>query len=129
MVDIRNIALEAEDPHEFICILKKAIALIELLFDDGDLGFWNYHLAELHIWVAHRYVRVHGSDAAYRHFEKGVQYAKAYDDLPQTVAHRAFLVRGNVFDARNINSGNHLKAVFCKPTSRTVSVLFLGYHL
>lgn len=105
MVDIRNMALEVDDPCESIRILQKAIALIELIFDDGNYCFWNYHLAELHIWVAHRYVRAHHLDAAFENFEKGLQYAKAYDDLPQTTTHTSFLVRGNVFDARNINSG------------------------
>lgn len=105
MVDIRNMALEVEDPSESIRVLQKAIALIELIFDDGDYCFWNYHLAELHIWIAHRYVRAHDLAAAFHHFEKGLQYAKAYDDLPQTATHTSFLVRGNVFDARNINSG------------------------
>ena len=105
MVDIRNIALATEDTHESIRILKKAIALIELIFDEGEYCFWNYHLAELHIWVAHRYVRIHDMNAAYSHFEMGLQYAKAYDDLPQTATHTSFLVRGNLFDARSINSG------------------------
>lgn len=111
MVDIRDMALEIDDPHESIRILKKAIALTELLFDDEDFCFWNYHLAELHIWIAHRYVRIHDSDSAFEHFEKGLQYAKAYDDLPQTSAHTSFLVRGNTFDARNINSGTEKNAV------------------
>ena len=105
MVDIRNMALEAEDPQESVRILKKAIALIELVFDEGDYCFWNYHLAELHIWIAHRYARVGDRNAAYSHFEKGLQYAKAYDDLPETATHTSFLVRGNVFDAGKINSG------------------------
>ena len=105
LVDIRNMALEVEDPLESIRILKKAIALIEILFDDGDFCFWNYHLAELYIWIGHRYARAHDPDAALKSFETGLQYAKAYDDLPQTVLHTSFLVRGNVFDVRNINSG------------------------
>ena len=105
MVDIRNMALEVEDPHESIRILKKAIALIELVFDDKDFCFWNYHLAELHIWIAHRYVRVNALHAAFESFENGLSYAKAYDDLAQTVTHTSFLVRGNVFDAGKINSG------------------------
>lgn len=105
MVDIRNMALGVEDTHESIRILKKAIALIELIFDDGDYYFWNYHLAELHIWVAHRYIRLHDLDAAYSNFEKGLQYAQAYDVLPQTAIHTSFLVQGNVFDASKINSG------------------------
>ena len=105
VVDIRNMALAVEEPRESIRILKKAIALIELLFDEGDFCFWNYHLAGLHIRIAHRYVRTNDLDAAYSNFEKGLQYAKAYDDLPQTAEHTSFLVRENVFDARNINSG------------------------
>lgn len=105
MVDLRDMALAVEDPRESIHILQKAIALIELLFDEGDFYFWNYHLAELHIRIAHRYVRTNDLDAAYSNFEKGLQYAKAYDDLPQTATHTSFLVRGNVFDVRNINSG------------------------
>ena len=105
MVDLRDMALAVEDPRESIHILQKAIALIELLFDEGDFYFWNYHLAELHIRIAHRYVRTNDLDAAYSNFEKGLQYAKAYDDLPQTATHTSFLVRGNLFDVRNINSG------------------------
>lgn len=104
MVDIRDMALEVEDPCESIRILKKAVALIELIFDDGDYGFWNYHLSELYIWIAHRNVRIRDFDAAFENFKKGLQYAKEYDDLPQTLMHTSFLVRGNVFDARNIIS-------------------------
>lgn len=104
MVDIRDMALAVKDPFESIRILQKAIALIELLFDDGDFGFCHYHLAGLHIWVAHRYVRLCDMNAAFENFEKGLQYAKAYDDLPQTTTHTSFLIRGNVFDTRNINS-------------------------
>ncbi|MBQ7321253.1 MAG: helix-turn-helix transcriptional regulator [Clostridia bacterium] len=104
-VDVRDMALEVSDPHESIRILKKAIALIELLIDDGDYCFWHYHLAELHILIAHRHVRACNIDVALTHFEKGLEHAKAYDDLPQTTAHTSFLVRGNVFDVRNINSG------------------------
>lgn len=105
MVDVRDMALEVKDPHESIRILKKAIAFIELIFDEGDYCFWNYHLAELHIRIAHRYVRVRDLDAAFENFEKGLQYAKAYDDLPQTSTHTSFLVQGNVFDTHKINSG------------------------
>lgn len=104
MVDIRDMALATEETHEAIRILKKAIALMELIFDEGDYHFWNYHLAELHIWIAHRCVRIRDLDAAYEHFERGLQYAKAYDDLPQTAKHTSILVRNNTFDRHNINS-------------------------
>lgn len=105
LVDIRNMALETKEPRESIRILKKAIAMIKLIFDDEDYGFWNYHLSELHIWIAHRNTYLDDFDSAFENFEKGLQYAKAYDDLPQTTKHTSFLVRGNVFDTHNINSG------------------------
>ncbi len=105
MVDIRNMALETKEPRESIRILNKAIALIKLIFDDEDYGFWNYHLSELYILIAHRNTYSDDLDAAFENFEKGLQYAKAYDDLPGITTHTSFLVRGNIFDTRNINSG------------------------
>ena len=44
------------------------------------------------------------TDAALDCFEKGLLYAKAYDDLPLTKTHTSFLVRGNVYDKRNTSS-------------------------
>ena len=43
-------------------------------------------------------------ETALDHFEKGLQYAKAYDDLPEISPHTSVLVRGNEFNARNIYS-------------------------
>lgn len=105
LVNIRDMALEIKEPRESIRILNKTITLIKLIFDDGDYGFWNYHLSELYIRIAHRYTNLDDFDSAFENFEKGLQYAKAYDDLPQTTTHTSFLVRGNVFDTHNINSG------------------------
>ena len=107
LVDIRNMALQMKekDPRESVRILNKAVDLIKLVFDEGDYGFWNYHLAELYILIAHRHTDSNDCDEAFKNFEKGLQYAKAYDDLPKTTTHSSFLVRGNVFDIRNINSG------------------------
>ena len=97
-------AYRVKNHTEAILIYEKAISLLELVFDDGDYGFNNYHLAELYIFIAHRYVRLHNLNSAFENFEKGLQYAKEYDDLPQTSTHTSFLVRGNVFDRRNTNS-------------------------
>lgn len=104
VIKFRNMAYRVKDHTEAIRIYEKAISLLELVFDDGDYGFNNYHLAELYIFIAHRYVRLHNLDSAFENFEKGLQYAKAYDDLPQASTHTSFLVRGNVFDRRNTNS-------------------------
>ncbi len=119
VIKFRNIAIHEGDPREAIWIFQKAISLIELVFDNGDYGFCHYHLAELHIWIAHRYVRLHDHEAALDHFETGLQYAKAYDDLPQTSLHTSVLVRGNVFDTRKI----------CSCTEQNEVARELGYLL
>lgn len=36
VVDIRNLALKTEDPRESIRVMKKAVALCELVYDEGD---------------------------------------------------------------------------------------------
>ena len=85
-------------------VLKKAVALCELVYDEGDYCFFYAHLSDLYIFIAHRYVKVGDTDAALDCFEKGLLYAKAYDDLPLTKTHTSFLVRGNVYDKRNTSS-------------------------
>lgn len=104
VVDIRNLALKTEDPRESIRVMKKAVALCELVYDEGDYCFLYTHLSDLYIFIAHRYVRIDDTDTALDCFEKGFLYAKAYDNLPLTKTHTSFLVRGNVYDKRNTSS-------------------------
>lgn len=81
-VKIRNAALWSnfDDPAEQIRILKKSIALIELVFDDGDYGFCHYDLGELYIWIANRYVMINDFGTAFECYEKGLAHARAYDE-------------------------------------------------
>lgn len=104
IIDIRNLALKTADPHESVRILKKAVTLCEMVYDEGDYCFSYTHLSDLYIFIAHRYMRVGDTDAALDCFEKGFLYAKAYDDLPLTKTHTSFLVRGNVYDKHNTSS-------------------------
>ena len=106
ITDILKLALKTADPHESIRILKKAVALCELVYDEGDYCFSYAHLSDLYIFIAHRYVRTGDTDAALDCFEKGFRYAQAYDELPLTETHISFLVRGNVYDKRNTSSMN-----------------------
>ncbi len=97
-IKIRNAALysNATDPTEQIRLLKKAVKLIELVFDDGDYGFCHYDLNELYLWIANRCVMVNNYEAAFDNYEKCLAHAKAYDDLPKISTHTSFLVRGKM---------------------------------
>lgn len=110
-VKIRNAGLYAPDPAEQIRLLKKAVAVIELIFDDGDYGFCNYDLCELHLWIANRYVQLDDIPSALEHYEKGFYHAKMYDDLPGISVHTSFLVRGKAQDMSQICSGSQVNEV------------------
>lgn len=112
-VDIRNAALWSDnnDRAEQIRILQKAVALIELIFDEGDYGFYHYDLCELYLWIANRYVMLDDYTAAFAYYEKGLAHAKQYDDLPKLTTHTSFLVRGKVQDMTQICSGSEKNEV------------------
>lgn len=112
-VKIRNAALRsnADDPAGQIRILKKAVSVIELIFEEGDYGFCHYDLSELFIWIANRYVLLEDYEAAFAYYEKGFAHAKAYDELPEISTHTSFLVRGYVQDRKNTNSSTEMNEV------------------
>ena len=105
-VKICNSALWAlsESPAEQLRILKKAVALIELVYDEGDYGFYHYDLAELYVWIAGRYVQLDEFDTAFEYYEKGLEHARKFDELPKISTHTSFLVRGNVQDMAKIST-------------------------
>lgn len=107
-VKIRNAALYADagNPAEQIRLLKKAVALFELIFDDGDYGFCHYDLNELYLWMANRYVLSGDLASAFACYEKGLAHAHKFDTLPKTSVHTSFLVRGKVQDMTNICCGS-----------------------
>lgn len=112
-VKIRNAALTAKDmdPYEQIKHLKKAIALIKMIFDDGDYGFYYQDLSDLYIWIANRYVMADDLDSAFENYELGFACAKAEDELPKITTHTSFLVRGKVFDRSETNSDREWNTV------------------
>lgn len=105
-VKIRNMTVTSDDlpPAEQIKHLQKSVALIEMVFDDGDYGFYNQDLSELYFWIANRYVMINDLNKAFENYELGFKHAKAYDALPRITTHTSFLVKGKVFDVMKTNS-------------------------
>ena len=105
-VKIRNVTLQAKDmsPQEQIKHFEKAIALIKMIFDDGDYGFYHQDLSDLYFWIANRYVMMHDFYKCFEYYELGFHHAKEYDALPKITTHTSFLVRGKTFDMTKINS-------------------------
>ena len=96
-------AKDIDASGQLVCF-QKAAAFLQLIYDKDDYGFYNQEMSDLHLWIANRYVMLNDFEHAFENYEKGFQYAKAYDDLPNTKTHTSFFVRGNVFDRANTGS-------------------------
>ncbi len=105
LVKIRNCAIYSELPIEGqIQLYSKAVSLLDLIYDDGDYGFSHYHMCDLNIWVANRYIMMGDYTNAAEYLERGLSHARAYDELPAVTEHTSFLVRGKRFEAKNVDS-------------------------
>lgn len=106
MVKIRNCALYANlSPEKRIQLFRKAIGLLELIYEEGDYGFSHYHLCELHIWIANRYIEAEDYTRAAEYLERGLSHAKCYDALPAVTEHTSYLVQGQRFETDKVYSG------------------------
>ena len=111
-IKLRNQALHAPvSREEQIRLLKKAEALLNLIYDEGALGFVNYYFGEIYLYIANRY-RMIGDDAQCADYlERGLEYVYAYDTLPEEVVHTAFAVHGLKFRKSEVYSGYEGNAI------------------
>ena len=106
IVKFRNCALFSDDPPlEQALQFQKAVDFIKLVYEDGDYGFAHYHLCEVYIWIAERYIEAADYQKAAEYLDLGLAHSKQYDELPEIFIHTSFLVRGHVFDTKNVYSG------------------------
>ena len=112
-VKMRNIALHDEtlDAQKKITYLKKAVELIDLVFADGDYGFFHHELSDLYLWIANRYVMIDDFDNAFSYYELGFRHARAYDTLPKQIKYTSVFVKDVVFDMANIDSNTEANMV------------------
>lgn len=106
MVKIRNCALYAQlPPEERIKLFKKAVDLLEMVYEDGDYGFSHYDLCELNIWIANRYIELKDCQNAGKFLDIGLNHGKLNDELPPVTIHTSFLVKDHKFEKANVYSG------------------------
>ena len=105
-IKLRNQALHAPVSHEEqITLLKKAEALLQLIYDEGDLGFANYYFGELYLYIANRYRMMGDDEHCAEYLTRGLSFIRAYDTLPAEFVHTSHAVRGYVFRPSEVYSG------------------------
>ena len=109
---IRNFGTFAvQGTEEKIYAYKKALALIDLIYDDGVYGFACYHVGHINCLLAKLYHILNDTQNAVMHLEKGLHFSKVYDELPQEVTHTAFLLKGDAEDLSEVENGTQMNRV------------------
>ena len=94
---------EPDNLHKRIALHKKAINLYELIYEDGDFGFYNTRMTDLYLGVALNYIYLKDYDNLLDCIEKAADYAIAFDTLPEVFTHTSIIPGGNEFSkAKNL---------------------------
>lgn len=104
---IANAALRSgASPAEQIHQLKKAAAVYDMLYEDGDYGFYFCNMSDIAHWIANRYARLGEFDKATEYYESGMAYARKYDELPKRSECTSFLACGIIQDQSEISANS-----------------------
>jgi len=79
-----------------IQLIKKAISIFEIIFENGDYGFYNIRLGNCYAYLARHYMNLGEFETALDCIEKSANYAVAYDTLPKNFTYTSIAVAGYV---------------------------------
>lgn len=80
-----------------IKLYKKAINIYEIIYEDGDYGFYNERMSDLYLRTASNYIILNDFDNAFDYLEKAMDYAIAFDTLPEVFTHTSMISEGKEF--------------------------------
>ncbi len=108
---------------EEVTILRdKKIALLELLFEDGDFGFYSAGLSEFHEASARHYASLGNVERSLDHLEKAANLAIDFITFMQkgSFTHTSIFLKGMVEKSNNVslNSGDNQAALTLKNMER-----------
>jgi len=78
--------------HENIVLINKAIEILNVIYEDGDYGYYNHSLQRYHFDLAQSYYMSNDFDNALTCIEKAAQHAIDYDN-PSNSKHTSLAVR------------------------------------
>ncbi len=105
--DLRNMAdLEYEDKTmttaERIAILKKALELLDLVFEDGDYLNFSDTVSTSHRYIAAMAMLEGDYELALSSLEKAAEFAIMSDTLPERAQHTSLLVNKIYYDVHEM---------------------------
>lgn len=94
-----------------ICVYNKCIALIELIYENGDYGFTCYHLGHIYCLLAKIHHEKQDSRNAKKCLERGLYFCNEYDQLPKEFIHSSLLVKGDILNMIEIYNTTSMNRV------------------
>jgi len=85
-----------KDIDNNIQLIKKAISIFEIIFENGDYGFYNIRLGNCYAYLARHYMNLKEYDSALNCIEKSANHAIAYDTLPKNFIYSSIAVKDYV---------------------------------
>jgi transcriptional regulator with XRE-family HTH domain len=83
---------------EQIDLLSAAIGSIKIYFVANDFGYLHYHLSDLYVRMANRYMMTGEPRNVFECLDLALEHAAAFDALPDRMEHTSPCVTGCVFD-------------------------------
>jgi hypothetical protein len=83
---------------EQIDLLSAAIGSIKIYFVANDFGYLHYHLSDLYVRMANRYMMTREPRNVFECLDLALEHAAAFDALPDRMKHTSPCVTGCVFD-------------------------------
>ena len=73
----------------------KRVALLELMFENGDFGFYHTHLCDCHSAQAEYYAKKGNAEETIRHLDKATEHAiKFVTEFDEEATHISLVFRG-----------------------------------
>jgi hypothetical protein len=102
---IRFSAWAQGDDAVKIALFQKALALGDLIYDDGNYGFELNDRSRLHESIGFCRLRLGDAEGALESFRSAADFAARYDALPEEVHYTAVLVSRRVYKKRKASHG------------------------
>lgn len=93
-------------PQQKIAIKQKAIAVYEIIFDEGDFNFCAHNLSYAYRQIAAIAVLEGNRELALESLEKAAEYAMANDGLPEEKPYTSLPVNRLVYKRENTLTNN-----------------------
>ncbi len=96
--------------EEMVLLREKWFAIMEILFEDKQYGFYSCWLSQIHEYQAHTLVRLGRPEEALKHLQMAANFAVEHDTgfKPEKGAYTCLLLRGHAYNTPSYGSAKNI---------------------